>query len=60
MKHKTFRWIPAVLLAAMLLAGCAVQPVAATTARYRVTVVAKSRESEFWKPLVQTGKLLSR
>ena len=43
--------LPAVL-AALLLAGCAVQPVAATTARYRVTVVAKSRESEFWKAVL--------
>lgn len=43
--------LPAVL-AVLLLAGCAVQPAAATTARYRVTVVAKSRESEFWKAVL--------
>ena len=28
------------------------QSAAATTARYRVTVVAKSRESEFWKAVL--------
>ena len=43
--------LPAVL-AVLLLAGCNVQSAAATTARYRVTVVAKSRESEFWKAVL--------
>ena len=41
------RLLPAAL--AVLLAGCAMQPVDSTTARYRVALVAKNnRDSEFW------------
>ena len=41
------RLLPAAL--AVLLAGCAMQPVDSTTARYRVALVAKNnRNSEFW------------
>ena len=41
------RMLPAAL--AVLLAGCAMQPVDSTTARYRVALVAKNnRDSEFW------------
>lgn len=41
------RLLPAAL--AVLLAGCAMQPVDSTTARYRVALIAKNnRNSEFW------------
>ena len=41
------RLLPAAL--AVLLAGCAMQPVDSTTARYRVALIAKNnRDSEFW------------
>ena len=41
------RLLPAAL--AVLLAGCAMQPVDSTTTRYRVALVAKNnRDSEFW------------
>ena len=41
------RLLPAAL--AVLLAGCTMQPVDSTTARYRVALVAKNnRDSEFW------------
>ena len=41
------RLLPAVL--AVLLAGCAMQPVDSTTACYRVALIAKNnRDSEFW------------
>ena len=41
------RLLPAAL--AVLLAGCAMQPVDSTTTRYRVALVAKNnRNSEFW------------
>ena len=43
------RLLPAAL--AVLLAGCATQPVDSTTTRYRVALVAKNnRDSEFWTP----------
>ena len=39
--------LPAAL--AVLLAGCAMQPVDSTTTRYRVAFIAKNnRDSEFW------------
>ena len=40
------RLLPAAL--AVLLAGCAMQPVDSTTTRCRVALVAKNRDSEFW------------
>ena len=41
------RLLPAAL--AVLLVGCAIQPVDSTTARYRVALIAKNnRDSEFW------------
>jgi len=46
MKHKTFRWIPAVLLAAMLLAGCGAETAPPASAAAPASVSAAASASE--------------